>query len=190
MKEKDIQEKIVNAFIRIFNVKGHKTTLDEVAASIHISKKTIYKYFKNKAAIYDYVLVTAGDEIAKRQSQIFNDKDLSTKEKLYRILTITTSREKQIDISLVSDLGEAEPEFANRLKIAYEKRWQYFILLVNQGRRDGTLKPDTKADFLVHLLSSGMEMLYEKDFLRRNKITYTDGIMLLADTILSGVMIQ
>lgn len=187
MKETDIQEKIIQAFIRIFNEKGYKVTLDEVASSIHISKKTIYKYFTNKASIYDYILLSAEEEIARKQSQIFTDSNMTTKDKLFAILTISTSREKEIDIAKVSDLGLAEPEFAHRLHIAYEKRWQYFILLVNQGRKDGTLRKDVKSDFLVHLLSAGMEMLYEEDFLRRNQITYTEGIRLLAKTVLEGV---
>ena len=45
---RDVKMEIVHSFISEFNKKGHKATLDEVSSNIHISKKTIYKYFSGK----------------------------------------------------------------------------------------------------------------------------------------------
>ena len=56
MLDSHLKEQIEAAFIAVFNVKGPKVTLEEVATSIHISKKTIYRFFKSKTEIYESIL--------------------------------------------------------------------------------------------------------------------------------------
>ena len=70
---RDIKEEIVNSFIAEFNVSGPKLTLDQVTARIHISKKTIYKYFSSKRAIYDIILERTSSYIVEKQKEIQQD---------------------------------------------------------------------------------------------------------------------
>jgi AcrR family transcriptional regulator len=67
-----------------------KTTLDEVAAELHISKKTIYTHFDGKADIWGYVVaqIAAREKIRMRQALA----DASTyAEKVGRLVTMTLS---------------------------------------------------------------------------------------------------
>ena len=82
---RDIKEEIVNSFIAEFNVSGPKLTLDQVTARIHISKKTIYKDFSSKRAIYDIILERTSSYIVEKQKEIQQDDSIDLKEKLYRI---------------------------------------------------------------------------------------------------------
>ena len=51
------REQIADAFERRVERFGYaKTTLDEIAADLHISKKTIYVHFDGKAAIYRHIV--------------------------------------------------------------------------------------------------------------------------------------
>ena len=115
---RDIKEEIVNSFIAEFNVSGPKLTLDQVTARIHISKKTIYKYFSSKRAIYDIILERTSSYIVEMQKEIQQDNSIDLKEKLYRILTIVTPYEEVLDTTRLGELKEAEPEFHEQLVAA------------------------------------------------------------------------
>ena len=51
-----VEEKIINQTIQLFQAKGLKFTLDELASELRISKKTIYQYFPSKEAILNEVV--------------------------------------------------------------------------------------------------------------------------------------
>ncbi|MFA6829908.1 MAG: TetR/AcrR family transcriptional regulator [Bacilli bacterium] len=190
MKIKDQKQTIIDAFISIFNQLGYKVTLDKVASKLHIAKKTIYKYFTSKEEIYEFILNNTVDEITENQKVVYFDKSLSTKEKLYRILTIETTTEANVDMSRVYELVSHEPIFGKILLESYEKHWQFFILLVDQGKLEKILRPDVNARFLVGLLTNGMEMVYRTDFLRKANLTYTEAIKMLASTVLEGFYVR
>lgn len=187
MVTKNLKEKIIDAFIAIFNKEGYKVTLDKVAVFLHMSKKTIYKYFDSKEEIYEYILLNASNEICIKQKRIYNDNALSIKEKISAFLTIETAKEKEIDIAKINELEKYEPEFYKNLLSSYEKNWILLKDLLNLGIKNGDIKKDTNPDFVISLLIYGMEMLYKNDFLRKSGLTYSEAIKELASTILRGI---
>ena len=80
--------------------------------------------------------------------------------------------------------------FYKKLITSYEKNWGQFIVLLNDGIKEKSIKENTNPLFIVSLLSSGMEMLYKNDFLKRSGLTYSEAIKELASTILGGIYIK
>jgi len=187
MNDLTLQDKIAMGFMTQFNLKGPKLTIEDVAVSLHIAKKTIYTVFDSKKSIYEYILAKTSDEINTHKLAIINDKKMTTKEKLMKFLTIKTTAESTFDVSKLSEVAKYEPEFYVELLASYSKEWESFKLLVEMGKKDGTLKPDTSADFLIDLLTHGYAMFYENDFLKKNHLTYTEAVRKLAELVLSGV---
>jgi AcrR family transcriptional regulator len=187
MPDSSLKNKIISEFARQFNIAGPKLTLSGISSALHISKKTIYRYFSSKEDLYEEVLAATSAEIHAAQLAVKNDPSLSTKEKLLRILTIKTKAEALFDVSKMYQLQKFEPVFYGHLLAAYRIHWECFSELVEIGKQDGTLKPDTSAPFLVSLLTKGYEMCYEGDFLARNKMTYTEAVKKIAETVLAGI---
>jgi len=81
--------RIAGAFEKHFRHYGFKkTTVDEVAAEIGVSKKTIYRYFRSKEDIFRYVIET----IAHKRVEMITGKIASIdseREKLEAAITIT-----------------------------------------------------------------------------------------------------
>ena len=64
---KSTKEKIISTAMQIFAQKGYEgTTLDEIAGFCNITKPAIYYHFKDKSALYEYVLCSQFEEMAKR----------------------------------------------------------------------------------------------------------------------------
>lgn len=66
MPKTNAKEKLMEAAIRLFSVKGYDgTSVDEIAESIGIKGPTIYKYFKGKEALLQAVIDNADEEYYK-----------------------------------------------------------------------------------------------------------------------------
>lgn len=182
-----LKERITLEFLAQFSLTGPDTKLSSVASALHISKKTIYRCFKSKREIYENILREASEEILRGQKKVYEDPKMTTKEKLYAILTIKTTREMQVNIGKMFELEEKEPVVYEELLKAYESQWDYFTRLIEEGKLNGTLKKETSAPFMVALLSSAYERLYRDNFLIKNKMTYTDAVTLLAKVVLEGI---
>ena len=188
MEERDIKLAIVGEFVAQFNVVGPKVTLDSVCKPIHISKKTIYKYFPSKSGIYDFILEEATRNVVAGQKAVYEDPNLTTKEKLIRILSIRTDWETRIDISKIFQFEATEPSFYAKFIKAYQSNWDYFLSLMDKGKRDGTVKADVNPDIVVALLSSAMVNLYRGDMLAKLNIPYAKAIDQIASTVLFGIL--
>ncbi len=180
------KDKIVEQFIKDFNIKGPKVTLDNVSKEIHVSKKTIYKYFPTKVDIYLYILYTAREEVKEKQKLIYEDEALSLEDKIRNILVIKTDKEKQIDLSKLQLLCEVEPVFYHELLKSYEIQWKYFRSLVEEAIKKKIMKEDTDVDLLILMLSTSYEALYSNEYLKKKGITYSAAIERIANQLLDG----
>jgi AcrR family transcriptional regulator len=91
-----VRQKIIDECIRLFNEKGCRFTLDDIVAGLHISRKTIYKYFLSKDDILYSMLEETMAGIRAQQRRLALDETLPTREKLRRALTIDTKYEHEI----------------------------------------------------------------------------------------------
>ena len=70
MKLTGIREKILIGTIQVFNKKGLKLTMDDVADELKISKKTIYKEFTSKEEMFETMADYVFDNIKVREEEI------------------------------------------------------------------------------------------------------------------------
>ena len=71
----EIREKILKGTILVFNKKGLKLTMDDVADELKISKKTIYKEFSSKDEIFETMVDYVFDNIKVREEEILESKE-------------------------------------------------------------------------------------------------------------------
>jgi AcrR family transcriptional regulator len=89
------KEKIADTFLRHFSHFGfRKTSVDQVARELKISKKTIYQYFDTKEKIFYYIVHRiALDYCQKMETDL--EKLPSVREKLSRLLQMIFSESKK-----------------------------------------------------------------------------------------------
>ena len=84
----ELQQKILEASIVVFNQKGMKFTMDDLARQLEISKKTIYTVFLNKEELLYGMVDYMFDSIKESERAIVEDESLSLIEKIRRILVV------------------------------------------------------------------------------------------------------
>lgn len=84
----DQKENIAEVFRKHFNYYGFKkTSVDEVAKELHISKKTIYKFFSSKEKIFDYVVNKIAHQYIKKLEKELSEVP-STENKLFKLVEL------------------------------------------------------------------------------------------------------
>jgi AcrR family transcriptional regulator len=184
-----LKDSIIDAFIARFNVEGPSLRLSEVASALHISKKTIYKVFPSKASIYDAIIAQATSEINARKEEIIASAE-PTAQKLFDLLTIKTSYEGAFNMPRLSELKEGEPAvYANLLK-AYEVSWASVVTTLEQGKKEGIIPQDANLSLIVVTLTGAYQALYKDDFLKKNRLSYTDAVVQIAKIVLNGILVR
>jgi len=183
------KEEILSTFIELFNLYGSSLTLNQLSSSLHISKKTIYKFFTSKNEIYEAILDSAIEQISKRQKEIYENPSLSLNEKIHQLLTIETEEEKKLNMERVRNLSESDPKFFRRLMDEYEVRWDYFSKLLQEGINEGIIKQDTNINLVIRVLEVSLQSFYRKDFQKFTELNYTEAVKKLVNTILEGIKV-
>ena len=84
----ELQQKLLEAAIVVFNQKGMKFTMDDLARQLEISKKTIYTVFLNKEELLYGMVDYMFDSIKESERAIVEDGSLSLIAKIRSILAV------------------------------------------------------------------------------------------------------
>lgn len=149
-------DRIASAFQKHFFHYGYKkTNVEEVAAELQISKKTIYEHFTCKEAIFEYVI---GRLAEKRITEISRriKRYKTYREKISRLIdTIFADRREMLIQSEKQLKDKHDHEITRNI---FRKSFQDFVMeLVIQGYAKGEFKNDMELSHLIPFIKSLVE---------------------------------
>lgn len=164
-----MKKKIIEVANDLFLNLGFKSvTMDEIASKIGVSKKTIYKYFKNKTELVDAVTNYTFDNIACGIESIF-EKDLNPIEQIFSIKRLVMQHLKDEKSSPQYQLQKYYPETFSSLKAKQYKMMQGCI---TDNLRIGIEKKFYRAnidlEFIAKIYFIGLTGIKDKDFFPLN----------------------
>lgn len=107
--------RIMDVSFAAFNRKGFQAvSMDEVAKELHISKKTIYKYFGSKEELLEASLLGLFAKIESRLNLL--DRHKSPKDVMQRYFDIFRSWKVTLSNALKMELSEAWPYLYDRIE--------------------------------------------------------------------------
>lgn len=164
MKEK-IMSKAKDMFLKL----GFKSvTMDDIAAEMCISKKTIYKYFCNKEILVEETTEKIHNDVNEKISAIA-EKDFNAIEENFEIQKMFKEMFKSYDTSPVYQLKKHYPMIFMKI---HEKSIEFcndnFRKNIEKGMQEGLYRADldikTAVDFYYTLIFNINEnTVYEKD---------------------------
>lgn len=185
----ELKESIIGATIGVFNQKGLKFTMDDIAKSLGMSKKTIYTVFSDKEELFLTMVDYIFNSIKESEQQIVEDDSLSTVEKLGKILGVMPECYKEVDFSKLYLLREKYPEIYKQVEIRLETGWESTIELIREGIDKGELRPINIPLFKM-MMEASLEQFFQRDILIRNKITYADALNQVVEILMVGIIKQ
>ena len=128
-----LQKNILDATLRVFDRKGLKFTMDDLAKELSISKKTIYTVYDDKEALFLAMVDYIFDSIKESEQMILTDPALGTIEKLQRILGVLPEGYQNIDLRKLYSLRDKYPKIYHKVELRLETGWEPTIQLIETG---------------------------------------------------------
>ena len=140
-QKKELKKTILEGTVAVFNKKGFKFTMDDVAKELSISKKTIYIIFDDKESMLMEMVDYVFDGIKSTESAILEDENLSTLEKLKKVMGALPENYKHADLKLMFSLKSKYPVIYERVEQRLETGWEDTIGLLEKGMQEGSIRP-------------------------------------------------
>lgn len=186
-KQMNNKEKILEATIKVFNRKGLKFTMDDIASELSMSKKTIYTVFRDKESMFFAMVDYCFDKIKESESEILSDDSLSTVEKIRGVLAVLPSGYKNVDFRQLYTLKDKYPNTYSRVEERLETGWEKTIALINQGIEEGSIRP-VNVNLLKSMLEATIEQFFQRDILIRNQISYAEALEEVVNILVDGIV--
>lgn len=185
----ELRETILEGTIQVFNQKGLKFTMDDIAALLKISKKTIYTVFQDKEALFLAMVDYIFGSIKESEQKVFEDKKLTTVEKIHKILGVLPEGYKDIDFRQLYLLKEKYPKIYKQVELRLETGWERTIELIERGVEEGTIRP-VKIPILKMMLEASLEQFFQRDVLIRNGVSYKEALDEVVEILMEGITVR
>lgn len=185
--EEQLRIDILNATIAVFQEKGLKFTMDDLAKQQGISKKTIYTVFPHKDDLFLAMVDYLFDGIKESEAAVVADESLTTVEKLRRILGVMPDSYEQVDFRKLYVLKDKYPAIYERVEERLETGWETTLALMEQGIREGVIRP-VKLPLVKMMMEASLEQFFQRDILVRTGITYAEGLQEVVNILVDGIL--
>ena len=182
----ELRIRILDEAAKQFDKKGIKFTMDDLAKALGMSKKTIYTVFEDKRSIMIQTIDRFFDEALTEEELILNDKSLSIKEQLVKIIGHVPERHAQNDITQLYVLKEKYPSVYRHWHMCRENYWDGVAILLNRGIADGEFR-NVSMPVLKTMFQSTIEQFFQNDVLVKNHIAYKDALVEVASILVNGI---
>lgn len=185
----ELRQAVLEGTLHAFNQKGLKFTMDDIAAHLSISKKTIYTVFKDKEELFLAMVDYLFDGVKECEEKIVNDNNLTTIEKIKNILGAMPNSYANIDFSGLYLLKDKYPKIYDKVELRLETGWERTIELLEQGIAEGVIKKINIPLFKV-MFEAALEQFFRRDVLVRNNISYNDALNEVVDVLVNGITLE
>lgn len=183
------QTAILEATIRVFNYKGLKFTMDDLAKELGMSKKTIYSVYSDKEALFFDMVDFLFDNIKVSEQMVVEDISLSTTEKIRKILGVMPEGYKDVDFRQLYMLKDKYPDIYRKVEERLESGWETTISLIEQGICEGVIR-NVSIQIVKMMLEASLEQFFKRDILIHNRISYTDALSEVVNIIVDGIAVK
>ena len=179
------REEIVQEAIRQFQKNGLKFTMNDVAASLHIAKKTIYQFYASKEELLSAMLAYGFREIHQKKQEILSS-DLDLIDKIRMVMVAMPNQYQVLDFRKLSDLHEKYPKVSRELVRYLENDWEPVIRLLEEGVAQHRIRP-VSIPILRTMFTSSLESFLSSEMLTEEHISYNDALEEMMDIIMNGI---
>ncbi len=181
-------EKIFNYAKSLFIKEGfYKITMDNLAAGLKVSKKTIYKYFGSKEVLIESIVESIKNEVSGKLDNIRKSNDNAIL-KLINLNKLLSTMLIELDDRWINDLRIHLPSLWKEIDEFRTKRLNgTFSTIINEGQK-GKLIKNIPAEMIVMIFLSTLRGVINNEFLLNSKFSYKDAIETSLRILFTGIL--
>jgi AcrR family transcriptional regulator len=184
--------RIVAAARRYFFTHGFRgVTMDDLAAELGMSKKTLYAHFPSKTALVEAVLLDKFAEIEATLQKITAQAAADFAGALHRYLAAIQQHTEEIQPSFLRDLQRETPELFALIEARRRQIVQrYFGKLLGDGRKAGMIRKDIPVNLVLEILLGAAQAIMIPSKMAELGVTPQTGPTSIITVVLEGVLTE
>lgn len=187
MESEAVKIRILEATIGVFNRKGLKFTMDDIAHELNMSKKTIYTVFRDKESMFFAMVDYCFDRIKDSEEAVLKEAGLGTEERLKRLLGVLPDGYRDIDFRQLYTLKDRYPKIYQKVEERLESGWEKTIALIRQGIQEGVFR-EVRIPILKVMFESTVEHFFQRETLIDNGISYQEALDEVVAMLMEGII--
>jgi AcrR family transcriptional regulator len=183
-------KKVVQAARRQFFAHGFRSvSMDDLAAELGMSKKTLYAHFPSKGKLVRAVLLAKAQEVETELAQLSHPHGSPVESALHDLLACLQRHTSEIQPAFVRDIGRDTPELFHLIEQRRrELISRHFGALFDQGRKSGTIRRDIPTHLIIEILLGAVHSIMNPSKLNALGLTVETGYSSIIRVILEGAL--
>lgn len=190
MAEVTEKEKILYFTHAKFITEGfYKTTMDEIARDLQMSKKTIYKHFDSKEELLENVCGMRMNLMEEFLDEVADSSDDAIT-KFLRILNKQKSMSMNCSPVWFRDLEVHAPHLSKEFaRVRQEKVTKIMSKLLEQGKKEKVVE-HVPVDIIITALNGAIEAVTHADFVLNSKYSFHEAMRITAEIFFNGFLTE
>lgn len=186
-----VLRRVVAVARRQFLAHGFRSvSMDDLAADLGMSKKTLYVSFPSKNALIEAVLKDKFREVETDLEQLAKEQAADVETALHQFLSCLQRHTAEIQPAFVRDIGREAPEL---FQVIEQRRRElirrYFGGLFEDGKKAGMIRSDIPAHLIIEILLGAVQAIMNPSKLMELGLTVEQGYSSIIRLILEGAMV-
>ena len=183
-----MKERILEGGMTVYRKHGPKFTMDDLAAELGMSKKTIYTVFRDKKSLLYEMVDYTFDAIKEGEAEALADASKTTEQKLRAVLGVMPERFRDFDFTQVYDMKDKYPECYARIQERLESGWETTLGLLHQGIQEGVFREVDEMVFQL-VYEAAIERFIRGDEIKKKRMPYMAALNALVDIMMDGIVV-
>lgn len=174
---------------KLFREGFYKTTMDDVASELGMSKKTIYKFFPSKE---DLVMAIAKHFMNRMKGKILPalNSDKNAIEKLGELIKILAGVSEKISTKRMEEMKRHFPSIWNEIDSFRTKMmFENITRVINQGKDEG-LFIDYPTSIVMNMLVASIRSVVNPDFILNNNFSIIEAARTAFKILIGGIVTE
>jgi len=135
-------------------------TMEQIAESLGMSKKTLYQYFQSKDDLINEITGCTMEESCGAIRKIIADDETDYIQKLKNVMSFLTAIYSKMSPAMIQDMQRNVPEVWKKVQdFRHERLMTDFLSLIQEGVRKNVLRSDVDEKMIVYIWASAIETL-------------------------------
>jgi AcrR family transcriptional regulator len=184
------KEKIMTTARDVYLQRGfYKTSMDEIAKELNISKKTIYKHFATKEALVEEIVDDRIKAIGKRLDEILSS-DMTAVDKIITHINFVCNTIFRYNDDFARDIRNHTPHLWNKIdQLRTEKIQNYLSKIIEQGKKEGTFE-DVPTELIIPILINSTRAIINPEFLSSINYSFKGAIKTTFRILFGGILTE
>lgn len=184
----ETRDKIIEGACNLFFEYGIKSiTMDDIAKSLAMSKKTLYHYFSTKEALISALLIQIQYDYKKQLEQLTEESQNITEE-LAKLTCFLKNKIAFINPVLIYDLKKHYP---SSYEIFKEFKWSFITKhvshIIERGIKEGLFRNNINPEIIARMRVEQIETAFNQEIFPKDQFNFNDVHMQLYEHFIIGL---